>query len=185
MRRPTIIAAALALTLAVPTMARAEPDAPDGNITDSVLSIDTNAAVLGIDLSKSVIPLEEEETNGAQITVRLSADVLFDFNKATLTATARRRIADLAPRLRTARGTVLVSGHSDSLGDATYNQTLSEQRAEAVKTELENALKGVTLRFQATGYGEARPVAPNELDGKDNPSGRAKNRRVEITYEKA
>lgn len=184
MRRPIVIAGVLALVLGAPAVAGADPSVPDGNLTKSVLSIDTGRAVNGIDLSEAVIPLEEEENSGAQVTVRISADVLFDFGKATLTDTARRRIADLAPRLRDAKGTVQVSGHSDSIGDPGYNLTLSEERAEAVKAELQDALEGAAPRIQAKGYGETKPVAPNEQGGKDDPEGRAKNRRVEITYEK-
>lgn len=187
-RRLIAVAGVLSLTLAVPSVAgagaAAEPNVPEGNLTQSVLSIDPNSAVRGIDLSGAVVPLEEEETSGSQVTVSISADVLFDFNKATLTDAARRRITTLAPRLRAAKGTVQVSGHSDSVGDPGYNQTLSEQRAEAVKAELQKALNGAGPRIEAKGYGETKPVAPNEQGGKDDPKGRAKNRRVEITYEK-
>lgn len=184
LRRPAVLAGALALVLAAPAAAGADPGVPDQNLAQSVLSIDADASVHGIDLQQSVVSLEEEETGGRQVTVRISADVLFDFGKATLTGTARRRIAELAPRLRGARGAVEVSGHSDSIGDPAYNMTLSEQRAEAVKAELAGALRGGP-RIEAKGYGETKPVVPNEQGGKDDPAGRAKNRRVEIVYEKA
>jgi outer membrane protein OmpA-like peptidoglycan-associated protein len=184
MRRPAVLASVLALVLAVPTVAGADPGVPEGNLAESVLAIDTGTAVHGIDLSQAVVPLTEESADGEQITVSISADVLFDFGKATLTDSARRRIADLAPRLRAAKGTVRVAGHSDSIGDAGYNLTLSEQRAEAVKAALQDALQGAGLQIEAKGYGETKPVTPNEQGGKDDPEGRAKNRRVEITYEK-
>ena len=184
MRRTIVIAGVLVAALCVPAAAGAAPDVPDGNLSKGVLPINADGAVRGIDLSSAVVPLEEEHSDGNEVTVRISADVLFDFNKATLTDAARRRIADLAPRLRAAQGTVRVSGHSDSVGDASYNLTLSERRAEAVKTELQSVLKDANLQFEATGYGERRPVAPNTTGGKDDPAGRAKNRRVEITYEK-
>ncbi|MGW3769101.1 OmpA family protein [Actinomadura verrucosospora] len=184
-RRPAVLAGALALVLAVPAVAGADPGAPDQNLAQSVLSIETDASVRGIDLEQAVVPLEEEEAGGRQVTVRISADVLFDFGKATLTGAARRRIAELAPRLRDARGAVQVSGHSDSIGDPASNLTLSEQRAEAVKAELAGALTGTSPRIEARGYGETKPVAPNEQGGKDDPAGRAKNRRVEIVYEKS
>ncbi|MCP9950169.1 OmpA family protein [Actinomadura madurae] len=189
MRRPIVIAGVLALVLAVPAVAfpavaGADPSVPDESLPKSVLSIGADGAVHGIDLSKAVVPLEEEESDGRRVTVRISADVLFDFNKATLTEAARRRLASLAPRLRDATGTVRVSGHSDSIGDPGYNLRLSEQRAEAVTAELRKAVAGAGLRIEAKGYGETRPVAPNEQGGKDDPAGRAKNRRVEVTYEK-
>ncbi|MFA1545082.1 OmpA family protein [Actinomadura chokoriensis] len=185
MRRPVVIAAVLAVVLGAPAVAGAEPSVPDENLAKSVLPIEAGRAVYDIDLSRAVVSLEEEESSGSQVTVSISADVLFDFGKATLTDTARRRIARLAPRLRDARGTIQVSGHSDSIGEPGYNLTLSEQRAEAVRAGLLDALKGTNLQVQAQGYGETKPVAPNDQGGKDDPEGRAKNRRVEITYEKA
>lgn len=184
MRRPAILAGALALALALPTAAGADPGVPDENLAKSVRPIDTGRAVRDIDLSKAVVSLEEEHIDGAQVTVRLSADVLFDFDKAVLTPTARRRIADLAPRLRDAKGTIQVAGHTDSIGDAAYNLTLSEQRSKAVESELRHALDGTPLQIEAKGYGETKPIAPNVKNGKDDPEARAKNRRVEITYEK-
>ena len=71
-----------------------------------------------------------------------------------------------------------VSGHTDAIGSDSYNQTLSENRANSVVDAL--VKRGVTTSLSATGYGESRPVAPNELNGKDNPAGRQLNRRVEI-----
>jgi outer membrane protein OmpA-like peptidoglycan-associated protein len=184
MRRTAVVAGVLGAALVVPpaVAAAAEPGEPNPSSTASVLPLDTGASVVGLDLEQAVIPLEQEKTDGGQVTVSISADVLFDFGKATLTAAARRRIAELAPRLRQARGAVQVSGHSDSVGDAGYNLTLSKQRADAVKSELQNVLKGAGPRIDAKGYGETRPVAPNEEGGKDDPEGRAKNRRVEIAY---
>ena len=75
---------------------------------------------------------------------------------------------------------VTIEGHTDSIGTDAYNEKLSERRANAVKHYLES--KGVTAsRLDAVGKGEGDPVAPNtKPDGKDNPEGRAKNRRVEL-----
>lgn len=69
---------------------------------------------------------------------------------------------------------VKVSGHTDSTGGFEMNQTLSENRAQAVSDYL--ASQGVSrARLQAYGYGPRNPVASN-----DTPQGRAANRRVEI-----
>jgi len=69
---------------------------------------------------------------------------------------------------------VRVTGHTDSVGSDSFNQTLSEQRAQSVVRYL--ASRDITLgRFQAVGYGERYPVASNAT-----PEGRAMNRRVEI-----
>jgi OOP family OmpA-OmpF porin len=69
---------------------------------------------------------------------------------------------------------VEVAGHTDSTGSETYNQGLSERRANSVKDYLTS--QGVTAtRLSAKGYGEAQPVASN-----DTKEGRAENRRVEL-----
>jgi outer membrane protein OmpA-like peptidoglycan-associated protein len=70
---------------------------------------------------------------------------------------------------------VVVEGYTDSTGSDSYNQQLSERRAESVRRALTRA--GVDpQRIQAVGYGEEYPVASN-----DSPSSRAMNRRVEVT----
>jgi OmpA-OmpF porin, OOP family len=75
---------------------------------------------------------------------------------------------------------VTIEGHTDSIGSESYNQRLSERRALAVKHYLVS--RGVAGdRLDTVGYGESRPVAPNKTpDGKDNPEGRAMNRRAEL-----
>lgn len=71
-----------------------------------------------------------------------------------------------------------VQGHTDNTGASSYNQRLSQQRAEAVVDYL--AKNGINRnRLKATGYGAARPVA-----GNDTPQGRANNRRVELVDSK-
>ncbi|PCH83474.1 MAG: hypothetical protein COB26_03615 [Piscirickettsiaceae bacterium] len=70
---------------------------------------------------------------------------------------------------------VTVVGHTDSVGDAAYNQGLSEQRAQSVAGYLRSQ-NVAGQRFSAMGYGEQHPVASNATK-----QGRAQNRRVEIT----
>ena len=74
---------------------------------------------------------------------------------------------------------VQISGHTDSIGSDQYNQRLSERRAQAVKQYLVS--KGIAAsRLGTEGRGEREPIAPNTKDGKDNPEGRAMNRRAEL-----
>ena len=74
---------------------------------------------------------------------------------------------------------VSVSGHTDSIGSDEYNQRLSERRAQAVKQYLVS--KGIaSSRLSTEGRGEREPIAPNTKDGRDNPEGRAMNRRAEL-----
>jgi len=77
-------------------------------------------------------------------------------------------------------GKITLRGHSDSRGADGDNLVASRLRAEAVRDYLES--KGVPVeRITVIPLGETRPIAPNaNLDGSDDPEGRAKNRRVEI-----
>ena len=109
-------------------------------------------------------------------------DVLFEFGSDQLKGPALRRIADVAEVANDrARGRrIAVEGHTDSIGAALYNQGLSERRARSVADALIE--EGVAASLVSTqGYGSMFPIEPNTNDdGSDNPSGRARNRRVEI-----
>ncbi len=70
---------------------------------------------------------------------------------------------------------VEIQGHTDSLGSASYNLKLSQRRAEAVKKVLVEKFGISAGRIIAKGYGETKPIAPN-----DTEEGRAKNRRVVV-----
>jgi outer membrane protein OmpA-like peptidoglycan-associated protein len=102
-------------------------------------------------------------------------DVLFAFNKAELSAPAGPRLDKLASFLKQfPERKLLIEGYTDSVGGDSYNQELSERRAQAVRDAL--AQRGVDAsRITARGYGKAHPVADNA-----SPEGRAMNRRVEI-----
>jgi outer membrane protein OmpA-like peptidoglycan-associated protein len=123
---------------------------------------------------------------GARVTEReikidLAADVLFDFDKADLRGEAGPALAKVAAVLRSyPRATATIDGHTDGKGGDQYNQSLSERRAETVRRWL--AANGVATHMTSHGWGKTKPVAPNtKLDGSDDPDGRQKNRRVEIT----
>ncbi|MEU1249112.1 OmpA family protein [Micromonospora arida] len=125
-----------------------------------------------------------EAESGGRTELILAADVLFAFGKADLSPAARARLAEIAGRLRAeATGTVQIFGHTDAVGDDAQNLALSLRRAEAVRAVLA-AEGGGQVTYEIKGFGETRPVAPNTLDGKDNPKGRASNRRVEIRFDR-
>lgn len=114
----------------------------------------------------------------------LTGDVLFDFGSAAIRNDAATELGKLAHVLRAqAKEEVLVIGHTDSVGSETDNQKLSEARAVAVMQFL-NAREGIPAQLmRGRGLGETKPIAHNTMpDGSDNPAGRARNRRVEITY---
>lgn len=87
---------------------------------------------------------------------------------------------------RAPAGPIGVVGHTDSRGDAAYNQALSDARARTVAGWFGQQV-GVRQRaFEVSGKGETAPIAPNETaSGADDPQGRARNRRVEVVLPKA
>ena len=125
-----------------------------------------------------VANLKPVESCGTVIT--LEDGVLVDFGKSDIRPEAAQTIKSLATVLTSNKVPAAhVYGHTDSISDEAFNLQLSQERADAVVAELKK--DGVSSTLDATGYGESKPVAPNEnADGSDNPSGRALNRRVEI-----
>jgi outer membrane protein OmpA-like peptidoglycan-associated protein len=127
--------------------------------------------------------IRTETAESVEVTV--PADVLFDFDKADIRAAAQPALQELGVLLKEkARKSVTVTGHTDGLGEANYNQKLSERRAAAVKTWLAGR-EGVRLPISTSGAGARQPVAPNKhADGSDNPDGRQLNRRVTVVFRK-
>lgn len=106
--------------------------------------------------------------------VRLDLEVLFDTNKSDVKAEYMgqiTRVADFMKRYDDV--TAVIEGHTDSRGEASYNQGLSQRRADAVRAVLVEGLKVDGSRVTAKGYGEERPRASN-----DTVEGRQQNRRV-------
>jgi outer membrane protein OmpA-like peptidoglycan-associated protein len=119
---------------------------------------------------------------GKEIKINLSADVLFDFDKSTLRPEAGPALEKVATVLKqTPSANTLIEGHTDGKGTDPYNQALSERRAESVRGWF--IVHGIRYSaISALGWGKTRPIAPNSKpNGSDDPDGRQKNRRVEIT----
>jgi photosystem I P700 chlorophyll a apoprotein A2 len=118
---------------------------------------------------------------GKEIKINLAADVLFDFDKADLRTEAGPALEKVATVLKAyPKASALIEGHTDGKGNDQYNQKLSERRAEAVRHWL--ADHGISTVMTTRGWGKMKPVARNtKPDGSDDPVGRQKNRRVEIT----
>ena len=114
---------------------------------------------------------------------KMTLRVLFEFNKATLAQSdiaELNKAKDFVKKYPTSR--VLLEGHTDNIGSEKYNMELSQKRAEAVRQHLIQAGAVDEARISATGFGSTKPIAPNRTEnGKDNPEGRAKNRRTEFT----
>lgn len=124
---------------------------------------------------KQAIPGAEVIREGEGIIVRFDSGILFDFNKTDLKDAAKTNIQSLASSLNQYPGTdVKVYGHTDNIGTAAVNQTVSEKRAAAVKTYAVS--QGVPAsRLVTAGKGFNEPIADNSTE-----AGRAANRRVEI-----
>lgn len=118
----------------------------------------------------------EIDRRGDDIVLNMPSGVTFGFDSADLTSEARGSLNEVANVLAQYQDTrVSIAGHTDSTGDASYNQRLSERRAQAVASYLSQ--NGVSsTRLNTSGYGATQPVASN-----DSEQGRAQNRRVEIT----
>lgn len=138
-------------------------------------------AIVGAMMDKQERELRQIEgidvtrTNEDELKVTVRNEILFDFDSAALRSSSRdelREMADVFNRYNDT--TIVVAGHTDSKGSASYNQRLSNRRADAVSNYLENlGVRG--SRLDAVGYGESRPKASN-----DTASGRQRNRRVEL-----
>jgi outer membrane protein OmpA-like peptidoglycan-associated protein len=114
--------------------------------------------------------------NGDNITLNMPSGITFALNSADLNAQFYSALDGVSMVLKEYDKTVIeVAGHTDSSGSDQYNQALSERRAQSVAGYLGS--HGVKQqRLITIGAGEAHPVASN-----DNDTGRAANRRVELT----
>ena len=115
---------------------------------------------------------------GKDITVTLASDVTFASDSAELASGAEAQLQTVAGQLGQYPdgGTLTIVGHTDDVQDDAYNQTLSEKRANAVKTRLEQLTKLDKWKTSVSGKGESQPKIKDTTD-----QARAANRRVEIT----
>ncbi|MGY3438634.1 MULTISPECIES: OmpA family protein [unclassified Marinovum] len=138
-------------------------------------------AVIGNRLDQQEEDLRQSMTNGTitntgdRLIVSLPNDILFAVDDASVRPDLQRDLRALASNLQAyPNSTIQVIGHTDSDGDAAYNQGLSERRARSVAGVLISS--GVAgSRIQTLGRGESQPIADNLTS-----AGKAKNRRVEV-----
>lgn len=123
---------------------------------------------------------------GQSIVISMQAELLFDFDRADLRPTAVATLQKIAQFIASrAKQGVLIEGHTDAKGKIPYNQKLSLARAESVRRWFVERGALTSVEFTTVGFGASKPVAPNKTtDGRDDPVGRQKNRRVEITIAK-
>lgn len=109
--------------------------------------------------------------------VRLDSMSLFDSGKSALKDGSTKILVNALVGIKARPGwLIVVSGHTDNTGSVRLNQTLSLQRAEAVRHWMRDTGDVPESCFAVQGYGDSRPIASN-----DTPDGRARNRRVEIS----
>jgi outer membrane protein OmpA-like peptidoglycan-associated protein len=142
--------------------------------------LDIVGATRGIE---SVLKDLNAKVTDREIRIELAADVLFDFDKHDLRPEAVPSLQKVAEVLRSRAGSpVTIEGHSDGKGTDAYNQPLSEKRAQAVREWLVKKGGASAAGITTKGWGKSKPIVPNTRpDGSDDPDGRKKNRRVEIT----
>lgn len=129
----------------------------------------TNSAMPGADIDAIA-------AIGSALRLQLDSRVLFDTGESTLKPEAAVAIKDLARKLSgLAGGKVIVEGHTDDVGEAGSNRSLSQARAGSVSMALQQQLPDNGLTWSEKGYGESKPLVPNDSD-----EHRALNRRVEI-----
>ncbi|MEO3805696.1 OmpA family protein [Nonomuraea sp. B1E8] len=120
------------------------------------------------------------DDDGERLSLRLSADVLFAVNKATLTSRAQVVLREVAAEIDRSDGaTVTVEGHADSTGTDAVNDPLSAERARSVEKALRELVTRDGVSYEARGHGSRRPVAKN-----DNAAGRRLNRRVTVSFDR-
>jgi outer membrane protein OmpA-like peptidoglycan-associated protein len=132
----------------------------------------------------ATVPVADEPSQSVKLTLRYKRErvprplildgVNFDTAKATIRPESFARldtVVEFMVHKKDAR--VEISGHTDNVGNANANKTLSEKRAQACRNYIVS--KGIDKkRLDAVGFGDEHPIAPNDTD-----EGRQRNRRIE------
>jgi len=167
--------------------------APESQVYDSAAAagsaLESTAAIpestVTTEVTSILTDLKATQNDQGQTVVTLPDTVLFDFGQSTLKPEAQATLGQLAKVLQSyPHSMVQIHGHTDNVGSHQTNLTLSESRAWAVRTELVQRHEIAETRFSVKGWGETKQLVPNQFpDGKDDPEGRAKNRRVEVIFD--
>ena len=159
---------------------RGSGNAKRGAVVGGVVGAATGA-IVGAMMDKQERELRQIEgidvarTDEDELKVTVRNEILFDFNSAAVRSSSRDELREMAEVFnRYGDTTIVVAGHTDSVGSHAYNDRLSDRRASAVAGYLQDyGVRG--SRIDAVGYGESRPKTSNA-----SASGRQQNRRVEL-----
>jgi outer membrane protein OmpA-like peptidoglycan-associated protein len=141
----------------------------------------TAGVLIGNEMDKRAAEMRQDmegttiERVGEGIKITFDSGLLFAVNKSDLQTQAKANLEKLAGTLSKYSDTdILIEGDTDNSGTDTYNQGLSERRANSVAGYLMN-LGVAGSRVSTVGLGESNPIATNDTD-----NGRQQNRRVEV-----
>ena len=137
---------------------------------------DTTPIVLASPVPPPEPPPETARVEVKQDRIDIKEKIQFAIDKAEILPASDGLLNEVVGALQshTEIKKIAIYGHTDSDGEAAYNQSLSERRANAVKTWLTtHGVEGG--RLESKGFGEAKPIA-----GNDTPAGKEQNRRVEF-----
>ncbi len=189
----TIVAIALLVgAISSPSVVRAD-STPEAVIAKRQAELDKQRIELerkSVELQQKQLDLERaqqefEAQQNHSLSMNLSGDLLFDYDKAALKPDAEAALKKVVVVLsQFPESRVTVEGYTDSRGTRSANMQLSRERAEAVKQWLVKNGGIPATSISTKGFGDQHPVAPNtNANGSDNPLGRALNRRVSIVAE--
>jgi outer membrane protein OmpA-like peptidoglycan-associated protein len=180
----------------LPFLAASAQNDPQVAITKKQAELDRQRIELekkSLELQQKELDLEkarqefQAQQSGRSLSMNLSGDVLFDYDKAALkpeSEIALKKVAVVLSQFPESK--VTIEGYTDGKGSKSFNMQLSVERAQSVKDWLVKNGNVAATSISTKGFGEQYPIAPNaNKDGSDNPLGRALNRRVSIIVEKA
>ncbi len=152
-----------------------DTDNDDDGIVDTLDECPNEAEDYDGDLDGDGCPEQRKRVTVSKDKIELNEKVYFAYDKAKIESRSYPLLNEVATVLDDNPDIqVRIEGHTDSQGSESYNQKLSQRRAESVVDFL--ADKGIDRsRLNAKGFGESQPIASNSTE-----AGRAKNRRVEI-----
>lgn len=192
---PKIIVLCVALSILPDvSMVRAQND-PQAAIAKKQADLERQRIELekkSLELQQKELDLEkarqefQAQQSGRSLSMNLSGDVLFDYDKAALKPEAEVALKKVAVVLsQFPESKVTIEGYTDSKGTKSTNMQLSRERAQSVKAWLVQNGGVAETSISTKGFGEQYPIAANtNPNGSDNPLGRALNRRVSIIVEK-
>lgn len=123
-----------------------------------------------------LVAVASDRQEGAAITERFRTQaILFEFDSDKMVGNFAPALEELASHLSSGFRKLVVEGHTDSIGKASYNERLSLRRANAIKAYMASHHRIDARKIEAIGYGARRPIADN-----GNYQGRQANRRVEF-----